>query len=418
MTRGSGITRGTVVKGAAMADLAAGIAPGVALAGGPVAGAGAAPSAGNELSGVAGITVYVGVGARGNGIHRLVMDRNTGRLIYRDVAEQQAPGWLSLDSRQRAIYAGMGGNRVGGWRIDQATGKLTFGNAQPTGTAAYPHISVDPTNSVLVGASYGGGSVGVNPILSEGMLGEPTHVVTHSGPAGPALPDQSQPRAHQIPFDPSGRWAVVQDLGLDRVYVYKVNTVIGALEVNDPPYVQGALGRGPRHSAFHQSGRWLYVINELDSTMTAFAWDSVRGTLRELQNITTLREGWQGSRWSAQVVVHPNGRWVYGSNRDNNVDRRRVGTAFLESDDLVVYRIDQNTGLLTTVGHQYSGGKNPRNFNIDPSGQFLICAHQDSDNITVFRINQANGMLGPTGQDLREIAEPLCIQFAPRVGVS
>jgi 6-phosphogluconolactonase len=420
---GSGITRSTVVngvKGAALAGLAAGVAPSVALAGGPVGGGASAPSAGNELSGVAGITVYVGVGARGNGIHRLVMDRNTGRLIYRDVSQQDVPGWLALDSRQRAIYAGMGGNRVGGWRIDQATGKLTFGNAQPTGTAAYPHVSVDPSDRLLVGASYGGGTVGVNPILSEGMLGEPTHVVAHSGPPGPVPGDQSQPRAHQIPWAPSGRWAVVQDLGLDRVYVYRVNTVIGALIANDPPYIQGALGRGPRHSSFHPSGRWLYVINELDSTMTTFAFDDARGTLRELQNVSTLRQGWQGSRWSAQVVVHPNGRWVYGSNRDANGEARRrgIGTAFIESDDLVVFRIDQSTGLLTTVGHQYSGGKNPRNFNIDPSGQFLICAHQDSDNITVFRIDQSNGMPVPTGQDLRGIAEPLCIQFAPRVGVS
>jgi 6-phosphogluconolactonase len=222
-----------------------------------------------------------------------------------------------------------------------------------------------------------------------------------------------------IPIDPSGRWAIVNDLGLDRTYVYRPNTVIGALDANTPPYVQYARGRGPRHAAFHPSGRWVYVINELDSTMTALTWDSARGVLREIQNVSTLREGWQGAKWSAHVVVHPNGRWVYGSNRDDNgtnpQPRRRIGTAFLESDDLVVFRIDQNTGLLTTVGHQYSGGKVPRNFNVDPSGRFLICAHQDSDNLTVFRIDQANGMPIPTGQDLRGIAEPLCIQFAPRV---
>jgi 6-phosphogluconolactonase len=214
---------------------------------------------------------------------------------------------------------------------------------------------------------------------------------------------------------------VVQDLGLDRVYVYRVNPVIGALIANDPPYTQGALGRGPRHGSFHPSARWYYVINELDSTMTVFAWDGVRGTLRELQNVSTLREGWQGSRWSAQVVVHPNGRWVYGSNRDANgaARRRGIGTAFLESDDIVVFRIDQNTGLISTIGHQYSGGKNPRNFNIDPSGQFMIVAHQDSDNIVVFRIDQKTGMITPAAvPEIRNIAEPLCIQFAPRVGVS
>jgi 6-phosphogluconolactonase len=419
-----GITRERVLKGAlkgALLATAAGhLSPEAALAGGgPVTpGAGAA----SEVSGVAGLTVYVGVGGRGTGIHRLVMDRNTGRLIYRDVAEQQVPGWLALDSRQRALYATLGGNQVGGWRIDPATGKLTFGNAQPVGTEGYAHISVDPSDGLVVGASYGGGAVGVNPIVAEGMLGEPTQVVRHSGPVGPVQPDQAQPRAHQIQFDPSRRWAVVQDLGLDRVYVYRANTVVGALEANDPPYVQGALGRGPRHGSFHPSGRWYYVIDELDSTMTVFAWDSLRGTIRELQNVSTLRDGWQGARWSAQVVVHPNGRWVYGSNRDDNgldpQPRRRIGTAWLESDDLVVFRIDQTTGLISTVGHQYSGGKNPRNFNIDPSGRFLVCAHQDSDNIVVFRINQANGMIEPTGYELSTIAEPLCIQFAPRVGVS
>ncbi len=411
----SGVTRETLVKGiAASAGMAAAVAPKTVLAGGPVTG-----SSMSELSGVAGITVYVGVGARGAGIYRFVMDRNTGRLIQRDVAEQQVPGWLALDSRQRAIYAGMGGNRVGGWRIDQATGRLTFGNAQPTGTAAYPHVHVDPTDSVLVGASYGGGAVGVNPILSPGMLGEPTHVMQHSGPQGPVQPDQSQPRAHQVQFDPSGRWAVVQDLGLDRTYVYRVNPVTGALSQNDPPFIQTALGRGPRHASFHPSGRFVYVINELDSTMTAFAWDSARGSLRELQNVSTLRQDWQGSRWSAQVVVHPNGRWVYGSNRDvNGEGRRRIGTAFLESDDIAVFRIDQNTGMLATAGHQYSGGKNPRNFNIDPSGRFMIVAHQDSDNIVVFRIDQATGMIHPTGHEVRSVSEPLCVQFASRVGVS
>jgi 6-phosphogluconolactonase len=414
-----------VGKGVALGGVASALAPAAALAGGgepgtagPAAGAAGAVS---ELSGVAGLTMYV-AGGRGNGVFRVVLDRNTGRMILREHAEQPAASWASLDSRQRAIYASIGGNRVAGWRIDQATGRLTFVNAQPTGTGAYPHINVDPSDGLLVGASYGSGSVGVNPIVSEGTLGEPTHVVTHSGNPGPVQPDQSQPRAHQIPFDVSGRWAVVNDLGLDRVYVYRVNTTIGALAANDPPFTQGTLGRGPRHGAFHPSNRWYYVINELDSTMTVFAWDAVRGALRELQNVSTLREGWQGARWSAQVVVHPTGRWVYGSNRDDNglnaQPRRRIGTAWLESDDLVVYRVDQTTGLLSTVGHQYSGGKNPRNFNIDPSGQFLICAHQDSDTIVSFRINQQTGVIVPTGHELTTIAEPLCVQFAPRVGVS
>ncbi len=255
----------------------------------------------------------------------------------------------------------------------------------------------------MLGASYGAGTVGVLPILSDGLLGEVTHVVQHTGEPGPH-PNQAQPRAHQVIFDPSGRWAVVTDLGLDRIYVYAVNTVTGALMANDPPHVQLDRGRGPRHAAFHFNGRWMYVINELDSTISAFTWDGARGLLREFQNLSTLREGWTGRRWPAQVVVHPSGQWVYGSNRGSGLD----------SDDIVVYRIDQATRAMTPVGHQYSGGLVPRNFNIDPSGTFLLCAHQDSDTIIPFRINRATGMISPTGQTV-QVTNPTCIQFAPRV---
>jgi 6-phosphogluconolactonase len=413
-TGGQG-TRGTrerlLRSGAALAGVVA-----TGLRARPVAAGGTTGGGGARAGGLA---VYIGTGGRGAGIHFLRLDRSTGLLTFVETTEAPTDGWITFDPAQRALYAAFRNNRVAGFRLDQSSGRLTAGDVQPTGTGGYPHISVDPTGGLLLGASYGGGSVGVNPILGEGRLGEPTQVIPHRGEPGPVLPDQSQPHPHQIPFDASGRWAIVPDLGLDRVYAYRPNTVIGALDANNPPYVQLDRGRGPRHASFHPSGRWAYVINELDSTMSAFSWDSARGVLREIQNISTLREGWQGARWSAQVVVHPSGRWVYGSNRDDNgtnpQPRRRIGTAFLESDDLVVFRIDQSTGMLTTVGHQYSGGKNPRNFNIDPSGQFLICAHQDSDNVTVFRINQATGMITPTGQDLRGMAEPLCVQFAPRV---
>ena len=376
----------------------------------------------SDLSGVAagaGLTVYVGVGQRGGGIHRLVLDRGTGRLIPRDVAEEESPGWLALDSRQSALYAGLGGNRVGGWRIDRATGKLQKGNAQPTGTGGYAHISIDPSDVMVMGASYGGGAVGASPIVAPGELAEPSCIVAHEGQPGPVQPDQSQARPHQIPLDPSGRWALVNDLGLDRVYVYRVDVGGKKLVVNDPPYAQGALGRGPRHGAFHPSARWYYVINELDATMTAFAWDAERGSLRELQNVSTLPAGWQGSRWSAQVVAHPSGKWVYGSNRDANGDKRRrgIGTAFLAEDDIVVFSVDQQSGLLHEVGLTATGGKNPRNFNLDPAGEFLVCAHQDSDSLVVFRVDSRTGVLERVGEPV-QVETPVCVVFAPDVGVS
>ncbi|MDQ3703346.1 MAG: lactonase family protein [Chloroflexota bacterium] len=393
-TREGVLQGGATLAGAGVAALAAGTTAVTVEAGGPVSGASAV---------LGGLALYVGTGARGEGVHFFRMDRATGFLTKVETTASPAPGWVTLDPQQRALYAAIGDNRVAGFRIDQRTGRLTPGTVQPTGTGAYPHISVDPSGGLVLGASYGAGTVGVLPILSEGQLGEVTHVVQHTGAPGPH-PDQSQPRAHQVPFDPSGRWAVVTDLGLDRVYSYRVNTVTGSLTAADPPYVQMDLGRGPRHASFHPSGRWMYVINELDSTMSAFTWDSARGALREFQNLSALREGWTGRRWSAQVVVHPSGQWVYGSNRGSG----------LESDDIVVYRIDQTTGRMTLVGHQYSGGLVPRNFNIDPSGTFLLVAHQDGDTIIPFRINRASGMITPTGQSV-PVLNPLSIQFAPRV---
>ena len=194
------------------------------------------------------------------------------------------------------------------------------------------------------------------------------------------------------------------DLGLDRVYVYSIDAATGKLLANDPPFVQVERGRGPRHIAFHPNGRLAYVINELNSTMTGFTWDSANGVLTEIETLTTLPDGWTGRKWSAQVKVHPNGRFVYGSNRGSGGD----------SDDIAIFRIDESTGRMTPAGHAQSLGKVPRNFTIDPSGRFLVCAHQESPMVAVFSIDQQTGALTPTGSTL-EIANAICIQFAPGV---
>ena len=276
-------------------------------------------------------------------------------------------------------------------------------NQQPTGSGAATHISVDPAGRFVIGASYGSGTVSVLPIRPDGQLGGPTAVVQHAGEPGPH-PNQTQPRAHMVTFDPSRRWVVVTDLGLDRLYVYHLDTATGELVANVAPYLQFERGRGPRHIAFHPNGRLAYVINELSSIMTVLTWDPDSGTFQEIQAESTLPEDWTGRKQSAQVVVHPSGQFVYGSNRGSGGD----------SDDIVILAIDQSTGRLTLAGHAETLGRVPRNFNIDPSGRFLICTHQDSNNVVPFTIDQETGALTPTGQSV-EVTNAICTQFAPTV---
>src|SRR5439155_16858837 len=209
---------------------------------------------------------------------------------------------------------------------------------------------------------------------------------------------QEGPHAHSINLDPANRFAIAADLGLDKVFVYRFEAARGTLTPHDPPSVATAPGAGPRHFAFHPSGRFAYVINELDSTVISFSYDAAAGVLREIQTITTLPGDFSGEYYPAEVLVHPSGQFLYGSNRGH--------------DSIAIFRIDASTGKLTPAGHQPSGGKSPRNFNIDPSGAWMIVGNQSSDNVLFFRINPQSGALTPTGQTL-EAPSPICFKMVP-----
>jgi 6-phosphogluconolactonase len=354
------------------------------------------------------LVVYFGTANRGKGIHVFEMDQESGHLRERGVTEIKGRGWIELDPTERFLYAATDPDRIDSFAVDQSTGLLTALNSSPTGTASVSHLGVDPTSRFVVGASYSGGAVCVVAINEDGSLRTPTHIVPHvPGPGdipGPH-PDQTQAKAHQCPFDPSGRWIVVNDLGLDRTYAYRLDTASGKLIANAPSYIQFARGRGPRHISFHPGNQYAYVINELSSDMTALRWDPAYGTFEEIQTESTLPPGWSGRKWSAQVLVHPSGRFVYGSNRGS-------GGA---SDDIAIFRIDQSTGRISLAGHAETLGQVARNFNIDPSGRWLICVNQESDNAVVYRIDQETGLLAPTGQRA-EVANAVCTQFAPSIG--
>jgi 6-phosphogluconolactonase len=250
--------------------------------------------------------------------------------------------------------------------------------------------------NVLV-ANYGGGTVSVLPVDEDGRLANASEVVQHKD-ADAETARARTPHAHCINLDAAGRFAFVADLGLDKVFVYRFDPAKGKLTPNDPPAVSVAEKSGPRHFAFHPNGRFAYVINETASTVTAFTCDAGRGVLAERQAISTLPDGFTGKSDTAEVQVHPSGKFLYGSNRGH--------------DSIVVFALDAQTGRLTLVEHQPTQGRTPRNFAIDPTGAYLLAANQRSDSVVVFRVDPRTGRLTPTGTKA-EVPSPVCLTFLP-----
>jgi 6-phosphogluconolactonase len=352
--------------------------------------------------------VYVGTsgGAKSKGVYACRFNATTGKLTSLGlVAETPNPSFVTIHPNNRFLYAvnavsnfdDKKSGSISAFVIDRKTGKLTPLNRQSTGGAGPCHLVVDHTGKRLLAANYSGGSVCVLPLQEDGRLGEATAFMQHAGSSvNPKR--QEGPHAHGIYLDAGNRFAFVPDLGLDKVMIYRFDATKGTLAANDPPFVTLKAGSGPRHLAFHPSERFAYVISELSSTLTAFACDTQRGTLKELQTVSTLPEDFRGESTTAEVEVHPNGKFVYGSNRGH--------------DSIAVFAIDQQTGKLTFVERTATRGKIPRHFAIDPTARFLLAENQATDNIFVFRIDPQTGRLTPT-EDTVETPAPICVQFVP-----
>ena len=352
--------------------------------------------------------VYIGTytGAKSKGIYVSRFDPATGRLTAPELAVATAsPSFLALHPSRRFLYA-VGetaiwhGKRVGAvsaFSMDAKTGQLTLLNRQSSGGAGPCHLAVDRSGKCLLVANYGNGSIAALPIQADGALAEPGTVIQHQGSSvNPAR--QAGPHAHFITTDPANRFALACDLGLDQVLVYRLDPAKAALVANDPPFASVKPGSGPRHLAFHPSGRFVFLINEMSSTLTAFAYDAKRGALKELQTVSTLPEKFAGNRSGAEVQVHPSGKFVYGSNRGH--------------DSIAVFGFDPKSGQLTCLEHQPTQGKTPRHFALDPTGQWLLAENQDSDSIVVFRVDAKTGRLSPTGQTV-SVGAPACAVFVP-----
>jgi 6-phosphogluconolactonase len=350
--------------------------------------------------------VYIGTytGAEGKGIQGFRFDTASGKLAPLGVvAETPNPSFLTIHPNRRFLYSvselntsdGQKGGAISAFSIDTSSGKLTFLNKVSSRGAGPCHVSVDRTGKSLVAANYGGGSVASFPIHEDGRLGEAASFIQHTG-SGADPKRQRGPHAHSMNFSPENRFAVAADLGLDQVLVYRFDPVKSSLAPNEPPFAKVEPGSGPRHFAFHPAGKFAYVINEMASTVTAFSWDGKAGALKELQTITTLPKDFSGNNSTAEVQVHPTGKWLYGSNRGH--------------DSISVFAVDTRKGTLTPIEQTSTQGRTPRNFGIDPSGSYLIAANQSSHNLVVFRIDPKTGRLTPTGETA-EVRSPVCVRF-------
>jgi len=345
------------------------------------------------------LLVYVGTytGPKSKGIYRYQLDLATGAMTpVGEPTESPNPSFLALAPNHKFLYAAneigeFDGKKTGAvtaFSIDPATGALTQLNQQSSEGSGPCHLVVDEAGKNVLVANYGGGSIAALPIQEDGRLSPASSAIPHKG--------KKASHAHSINLDAKNRFAFAADLGLDQVLVYKFDYNQGKLTANDPPAAELAAGSGPRHFAFHPSGKTAYVINETSNSVTAFSYDADKGVLKEIQTITTLPADFKSQSHTAEVQVHPSGKFLYGSNRGH--------------DSLAIFAIEED-GKLKAVGHQ-PVGKAPRNFGVDPTGAYLLAAGQNSNSILVFKVDPQTGLLKQVGEPV-EIASPVCVKFMP-----
>ena len=351
----------------------------------------------------------------GRGIYLFQMDPSTGALSDREVFRDASnPSWLAFDPSRTHLYAanetatfgGANSGSVSALAIDRSSGHLTLLNTVSSEGAGPAHLSVHPSGKYVLVANYEGGTVAVLPIQSNGQLGPPSDVKHDQGAVGPAhatsaphgsfaISGHDRPHAHMVQADPAGRFVLASDLGLDQTLVWRFDVQKGTLSANNPASVSLPPGDGPRHFVFHPNGRWLYSLQEEGSTLVTFDYDAASGRLTAKQTVSSLPKGFTGTNFTSEVVISPDGKFVYAANRLH--------------DSIAFFSIGEG-GILTFAGEAWTRGDYPRSFNIDPSGNFLYSCNQRSDTIAAFRIDRKTGALTFTGQ-YTAVGTPAIIVF-------
>lgn len=356
------------------------------------------------MAGIPNQTRYLYIGTYTTDIY--VYDFHTSAGAMQPVGKAPGsdnPSYLAIHPNGRYLYAvneigdydHTSSGAVTAYAICPDTGHLSLINKRSSQGAGPCYVSLDATGKYALVANYSGGSVAVLPVQTDGSLGEATDCVQHRGfSINPKR--QEAPHPHLIMVDPGNAWVFVPDLGLDRIVIYPFKEELGRLGPCPLRPVRSKPGAGPRHFAFHPHGAFAYVINELDSTITAYRYDGELGTLDEIETVGTLPRGFAGNSTTADLHIHPSGKFLYGSNRGH--------------DSIAIYAVDESTGKLICLGHQDTLGKTPRNFAIAPNGRFMLVANQDSDNVVVFEIDLITGGLKPTGTVV-DVPSPVCIKM-------
>ncbi len=337
------------------------------------------------------------------GIYAYRFQPSSGKLTeIGPVAEAPNPSFLAFSPDRRYLYVvnwkgseTVKGNTVSAYGVDGRSGKLTFLNKVESRGEMPTHLAVDRSGSMAMAVNYGSGSVAAFRIAADGRLSDATSFDQHQG-ASVVKDRQEGPHAHAVVVSPDNRFAFVADLGVDKIFSYRLEPAKAEFVSNSPPFTKVTSGAGPRHLAFHPNGKFLYANNEINSTVTALAYDAAAGVLKEVQTVSTLPPEFKGNNSTAEIQTDAGGRFLYVSNRGH--------------DSIAVFAIDPAKGVLTSVEHVSTQGKTPRNFSLDATGDYLFAANENSSTVVVFRVDKKTGRLKPTGQIL-EVPSPSCVIF-------
>jgi len=344
--------------------------------------------------------LYIGTYTRttSRGIYAVRLNGDTGALSAPMLAATTAnPSFVALTPDRKILYAvSEADSMAAAFKTDLAACTLSpLQPPQSSGGAAPCHLVVDPTSRALLVANYHTGIVAAIPLLPDGTLGTP-HAIQHTGHSV-NRERQASPHVHSVTLSPDARFVIVCDLGLDKIFTYRLDAAKAELAPAEPPAVATAPGSGPRHFVFGADGRHAYCVTEMGSTVIAYDYAPATGTLTTRQTVSTLPPDFKGSSTGAEIRLHPNGRWLYASNRGH--------------DSIAIFAVNPADGGLKSVAITPCGGKNPRNFSLSPDGQWLVCANQNSNDLTVFKVDAATGQITPTGKK-EEVPLPVCVLFA------